>query len=216
MSTFLTPIRVFLLVAFAAALLVGFVVVPAGTNLPVHWGITGEADGFLPRDLALLMPLAPLVLIWGIFLGVERFAKPEDVAAGRYVTGVAMTALTALLLVIEVVLVLVGVGVPVDVVRVLALGVGTMLLIFGNAMPKSQPNSFAGIRMPSTLNDAANWQATHRLGGVLTLIGGAVLLLAAVLAPAPQLVWWLIGCVLVPMLLATLYSLIYERRHRRT
>jgi uncharacterized membrane protein len=214
MSVFFTPLRLVLLAAFLAAVVAGFVLVPAGTDLPVHWGMDGKADGFLPRELALLMPVALLLVIWGIFLVVERFARPEDLSAGRYITGVAITALTALMLTIEVVIVLIGTGAAVNVVQVLAFGVGLMLLVFGNAMPKSQPNSFAGIRMPSTLRDASNWQATHRLGGVLTLIGGVVLLGAAALVPVGQLVWWIIGCVILPMLAATAYSLSYERRHR--
>jgi uncharacterized membrane protein len=212
MSIFVTPIRIALVAGFVAALVAGFLLVPAETALPIHWNVNGEADSFLPRTWALLMPLVILALVWGIFLVVERFAGPDDKEAGRYITGVALTALTALLLVIEVVLVLIGTGAVINVVQVLAIGIGVMLLIFGNAMPKSQPNSFAGIRMPSTLNDAGNWQATHRLAGVLMLAGGIVLLAAALLAPTGQLVWWLIGCVLAPMLASTLYSLAYQRR----
>jgi uncharacterized membrane protein len=213
MSTFFTPIRLVLVAAFVVALIAGFAFVPPTAEVPVHWGMDGQADGFLPRNLALLLPAGLLATVWAIFLAVERFARPDDIAAGRYVTGVAITALSALMLLIEIVIVLVGTGQTVNVVQVLALGLGVMLLIFGNAMPKSQPNSFAGIRMPSTLKDAGNWQATHRLGGVLTFIGGLVLLGAAVLVPVVHLVWWIVGCVIVPMLTATVYSLAYERRH---
>lgn len=212
MIRFFTPLRLLLLVGMAGAVAAGFILVPPGLHLPVHWGINGEADGFMPRDLALLMPAAILVLVWGIFLAVARFARPADIDAGRYVTSVALTALTAIFLAIEVMLVLIGVGAPIDVVQVLAVAFGLLLLVLGNAMPKSQPNSFAGIRMPTTLRDPANWQATHRLGGVLAIAGGLVLLVAAFLAPRQQLVWWLIGCVLLPMLTATLYSLLYARR----
>lgn len=214
MIRFFTPIRILLLAAMAASLVAGFVLVPPGTELPIHWGLDGEADGFLPRDLALLLPAAVVVLVWGIFLAVARFASPSDVAAGRYVTGVTLTALTAIFLAIEIMLVLVGVGAPVNVVQVLAIGFGLLLLVLGNAMPKSQPNSFAGIRMPTTLRDPANWQATHRLGGVLAIAGGLVLLAAALLAPRQQLGWWLIGCIVLPMLTAAAYSLLYARRPR--
>lgn len=214
MIRFFTPIRILLLAAMAASLVAGFVLVPPGAELPIHWGLDGEADGFLPRDLALLMPAAVVVLVWGIFLAVARFASPSDVAAGRYVTGVTLTALTTIFLAIEIMLVLVGVGAPVNVVQVLAIGFGLLLLVLGNAMPKSQPNSFAGIRMPTTLRDPANWQATHRLGGVLAIAGGIVLLAAALLAPRQQLGWWLIGCIVLPMLTAAAYSLLYARRPR--
>lgn len=212
MIRFFTPLRLALVAALIAAVIAGFVLVPPGLQLPVHWGITGEADGFLPRELALLVPVAIVALVWTIFLAVARFARPADVEAGRYVTGVSLTALTAIFLAIEVMLVLIGIGAPVNVLQVLAIALGVLLLVLGNAMPKSQPNSFAGIRMPTTLRDPANWQATHRLGGRLAIAGGLVLLVAAFVVPRQHLVWWIIGCVLLPMLTATLYSLIYARR----
>ena len=213
MIRFFTPLRLLLLAALFVALVAGFILVPAGATLPVHWGLDGEADAFLPRDLALLMPAAAVALVWGIFLVVSRIARPADIDAGRYVTAVTLTALTAMFLVIEIVLVLIGIGTPVNAVQVVALAIGVLLVVLGNAMPKSRPNSFAGIRMPTTLRDPANWQATHRLGGVLCIVGGLVLLVAALLVPAPQLMWWLAGCVLVPVLTAAGYSLVHARQH---
>lgn len=214
MIRFLTPLRLALVAALFATAIAGFVLVPPGVQLPVHWGMTGEADGFLPRELALLMPVAIVALVWTISLAVARFARPADVEAGRYVTGVSLTALTAIFLAIEVMMVLIGVGASVNVVQGIAVAMGLLLLVLGNAMPKSQPNSFAGIRMPTTLRDPANWQATHRLGGILAIIGGLVLLVAALVAPRNQLVFWLIGCVLAPMLAATVYSLLHARQRK--
>jgi uncharacterized membrane protein len=211
MIRFFTPLRVTMLIATAAALMAGLVLVPPGTQLPVHWGPGGEADGYLPRELALLMPPALIALVWGVFLWVARFAKPEDVDAGRHVTAVTLTALTGVFLVVEMLMVLIGIGAPVNAIQVISLAMGVLLIILGNAMPKSRPNSFAGIRMPTTLRDPANWQATHRLGGVLTVLGGIVLVAAALLAPRQQLVWWLVGCVLVPMLISSGFSLLYAR-----
>ena len=158
--------------------------------------------------------LGLVALVWGIFFVVARYAGRDEVAAGRYVTGVVLTALTGLALVIAVATIAVGLGYPVDVVQALAFAFAVLLMVLGNAMPKSQPNSFAGIRLPTTLRDPANWQATHRLGGVLSIAGGLVLLAAAMFAPKSQLVFWLIGCVLVPMLIATAYSLVYAGRAR--
>jgi uncharacterized membrane protein len=214
MSPLFTPIRIALLVALVAVFIAGLVLVPAGTMLPVHWGISGEADGFLPREWALFIPLLMVALVWVIFYGIGRVAKPSDVAAGRHSAGVVITALTGLALVLEAATVLIGIGATVNMVQVLALALGVLLVILGNAMSKSQPNSFAGLRLPSTLNDPANWQATHRLTGLLCIIAGIVLIVAALLLPAPTLVWWLLGCVLVPIVIGVAYSLSYARRQR--
>jgi len=212
MSPFFTPIRVALVAALVAAFGAGLLLVPAGTMLPVHWGPSGEADGFLPREGALLVPLVMVAVVWMIFLAVSRFARPADLAAGRHSYGVVVTAITGLALVMEVATVLIGVGVPVNMVQVLGLALGALLVVLGNVLPKSQPNSFAGIRLPTTLQDPANWQATHRLTGLLCIISGLVLIVVAALLPAPSLIWWLLGCVFVPILIGVVYSLVYAKR----
>lgn len=214
MSPLFTPIRIALLVALVAVFIAGLVLVPAGTMLPVHWGISGEADGFLPREWALLVPLLMVAFILVLFAIIGRVARPSDAAAGRHATAVVITALMGLALVLEAATVLIGIGVAINMVQVIGLALGVLLVVLGNAMPKSQPNSFAGLRLPTTLNDPANWQATHRLTGLLCIIAGIVLIVAALLLPAPTLVWWLLGCVFVPIVIGVAYSLSYARRQR--
>lgn len=214
MSPLFTPIRIALLVALVAVFIAGFVLVPSGTMLPVHWGISGEADGFLPREWALLIPLVMVAFIWTLLFIIGRVARPSDAAAGRHAIAVVITALTGLALVLEAATVLIGIGVAVDMVQVIGLALGVLLVVLGNAMPKSQRNSFAGIRLPTTLNDPANWQATHRLTGLLCIVAGLVLIVAALLLPAPSLIWWLLGCVFTPILIGVVYSLAYARKQR--
>ncbi|OJX51690.1 SdpI family protein [Devosia sp. 66-22] len=212
MIRFVTPLKLLLLAVLAAAIVAGFVSIPAGASLPVHWNVAGEPDGFMPRDWALIMPAGVTLLVWAVFLVVDRFADAEQRERGAYVADVALTALTALMAAITVMTVLIGTGLASNMVQVIAVGFGLLLLVLGNAMPKSRPNMFAGIRMPSTLHSEANWAATHRLGGWLTIVGGIVLLVAAFVAPMQVLVWWVIGCVILPMLIASAYSLVLASR----
>lgn len=79
-----------------------------------------------------------------------------------------------------------------------------------NRSPTAWPES--GI--PSTLGDAANWQATHRLTGVLAIAAGLVLVVAALLVPTAVLIWWLLGCVFAPIAIGVGYSLTLARRGR--
>jgi uncharacterized membrane protein len=212
MIRFATPLRIGLLAGIAVATIAGFVLVPPVGALPVHWNLAGEPDGYLPRELALLVPVAITALVWSIFLFVDRIASPQAREAGAYVVGVVLTALTALMLTVTTMMVLIGLGLATNMVQVLAVGVGILLLVLGNAMPKSRPNAFAGIRMPSTLRSEANWLATHRLGGWLTMAGGVALIVAALTVPLNLLVWCIAACVLLPMLVASAYSLALAAR----
>lgn len=212
MTRFFTPLRLVLLAVLAATLVTGFIVVPAGTALPVHWNLAGEPDWFVPRELALLLPAVVVALVWLVFIAVDRIAGPAERKAGAYIGGAVITTLTATFTGIAAATVAIGAGLPVSMVQVVAVAIGILLLVLGNAMPKSRPNSFAGIRMPTTLRSETNWLATHRLTGRLTVAAGAVLLVAALAVPTGQLAIWVIGCILVPILIGAVYSLAIARR----
>ena len=63
----------------------------------------------------------------------------------------------------------------------MALGFGVMFIVLGNYMPKFRQNSFMGIRVKWTLEDEANWNATHRFGGKVWVAGGFACLAGALL-----------------------------------
>lgn len=212
MKTLFTPLRTALLAALAVVAIAGFVLVPAGATLPVHWGISGAADAYWPKELALLMPVVMAGVVWGIFLLLPRLAKSADLDAGHHPLGVVLTSLTVLALLVEAATVLIGVGVEVNMVQVLALAIGVGMLVLGNAMPKSRPNSLAGLRIPTTLRDARNWQATHRFTGMLVIGGGVLLVIVALVAPVNALIWWLLACVLLPVVAGALFSLSIARQ----
>ncbi len=212
MKTLFTPLRIALLAGLAAAVVAGFVLVPPGAMLPVHWGISGAADAYWPKELALLMPVVMAALVWGLFLVLPRLAKAAELDAGRHPLGVVLTSLTALALLIEAATVLIGVGVEVNMVQVLAIAIGAGMVVLGNALPKSRPNSLAGLRIPTTLRDPKNWHATHRFTGMLVIGGGVLLLIVALVAPVAALVWWLLACVLLPLAAGVLYSLALARQ----
>jgi uncharacterized membrane protein len=207
----LSPFRILLLLALVVVTVIGFLIVPAGTDLPVHWNIAGEADGYLPRDLALLMPAIILAGVWLIMIVVLRLQPEARRSAGGYVTQAVLTAITGVFLTIAIATVALGAGAAVSMVQFIAVALAILLLLLGNALPKSQPNGYAGLRIPTTLADPANWQATHRLTGWLAMAAGVVLLVAAFVAPSAQLILWVLACMLVPMIIGTVYSIVRAR-----
>lgn len=217
MIHFRSPLNLVLLAIGLAATIAGFLFVPMNLDLPVHWGLNGQVDGMLPRNWALLQLPVIVTSIWALFWAIARYGNKERQQASTYVLNVALTAITGLMVLIQILIVLVGLGVAVDVVKALVTGIALMQVALGNIMPKSQPNSVAGIRIPSTLNDAANWQATHRLTGLLLIAGGVALFVTALLVPAsPALILAILASILVPLLLGSIYSLVLAARVRRS
>lgn len=195
----------------AAATLAGYLMIAPDTELPIHWGVDGNADGFWPRDRALLIAPAAAAVVLTLMAIAHRLAPRQQ--AGRHVAAAASTCVLALFTAIQTVIVLIGLGIDVPMARVIAFSLGLLSIVIGNVMPKSQPNGFAGLRLPTTLADPKNWAATHRLTGKLMLVSGSVLVLAALTLDAgPPLAAITISAFLLPFIVGSLFSYIHARR----
>ena len=92
----------------------------------------------------------------------------------------------------------------------MALGFGLMFLLLGNYMPKLRQNSFMGIRVKWTLENEANWNATHRFGGKVWVAGGFACLAGALL-PADAMEVFFPAVLLVIVALPIAYSYHYDK-----
>lgn len=208
-----TPPNIVLGLLLVVTTVAGFALIPSGTVLPIHWGLMGEADGFLPREGALLVLPTIAVLTVALLVAVQHFAGEARRYAARFAIAATIPALLFLSAAIQVAIVLIGTGHEINMVRVVVIGVGLIFVVLGNVMPKTQPNWVAGIRLPWTLADATNWQATHRLAGLLMMLGGAAIVVAALATShAPTLLAVTIVGALGPMVVASIYS--YQLAHR--
>ncbi|MBW0369755.1 SdpI family protein [Ensifer adhaerens] len=196
-----------------SATLVGYLAIPAEALLPIHWGVDGTADAFWPRDRALALAPVAVAVLAAFSFAVGRIAPQAELQAGRHIAEVTLPAILALFAAIQTVIVLIGLGVDLSMTRVIAFGLGLLSIVVGNVLPKSQPNGLAGIRLPWTLADNANWRATHRLAGLLMVCAGITLaLLALVMSTGPALAAATIAALLLPVAIAALYSYHIARR----
>lgn len=209
------PLALVSVAALAAATMAGYVMVPPETMMPVHWGPDGAADSFLPRNLALLMPPAILAALWLTFAIVLK--RGGEVDRARQGLRAAFAGIGMLMAAIQIATIAIALGYPVDMVRVIAFCMGLLFIGLGNVMPKSQPNSYAGFRLRWTLESPANWVATNRFTGMLMMLGGVALALAALLVAHPL---WLLAvmvlCVTVPSLAGIVYSYRFAQREGAT
>ena len=103
-------------------------------------------------------------------------------------------------------------GYEVDIARITGAMVGVTFIVIGNYLPKCRQSYTMGIKLPWTLHDEENWNATHRFGGWLWMVCGAALLVLSVtgLLRNPAALLTLITAM---VLLPTAYSYLYYRKH---
>lgn len=212
-SILITPLNAVLVAAILGFTSAGFLLIPEGTVMPVHWGPGGQPDGFADRNMALLMAPAVALVLIGVFVAIVRFSRSDAIEAGQHAIAVALSALLGLFAIIQAIMLQLGIGHPADMPRAITLGFAIMLIAIGNVAPKTQPNNMVGIRLPWLMNDAALWQHTHRLVGLLH-VGAGVLLLALAFAPVPPLAHFggILAATFVPLAIGAVDS---YRRSRR-
>lgn len=159
---------------------------PADALLPTHWNASGQPDQFRDPLTALLMPAGLMALIAMVLAIIPRIEPLQDRLAGSApLLRASWIGVALLLLIVQLTIGLPAYGVELP-VNAIILGVGLLFVLLGNALPKSRPGFFVGIRTPWAILDEDNWIATHRLGGKLMMLAGAAIVLASAIPMNPE------------------------------
>jgi uncharacterized membrane protein len=189
---------------------------PAGTQLPIHWNVTGEPDRFAAAPYALFLPAvlsAAVSALMAVLPHIEPMQQQLAQSAGLFST--AWAGLLAFMLLLGVLLSAPAFGLVLS-STLLLVGTGLLLVVIGNALPKSRPGFFVGIRTPWTLSDPDNWVATHRFGAWTMIAAGVALVVAAMLPLPPTTRGAVVTlAILVAVVPPILFSFLYWRRSGR-
>ena len=178
----------------------------APDRIPVHWGLTGEADRWGGKAEGLLMLPVLAVVIYLLLLFLPRIdpgrANYARFAGAYYAVRTAVIVLFAAIygmthLVIR--------GVRVDVPAVVGILVGAIFFLYGSVLGKIRPNWFFGVRTPWTISSKVAWTKTHRLAGWVFILGGIAVMAAGALRHAAA-VLVATGIVVVGLVGASVYS----------
>jgi uncharacterized membrane protein len=190
------------LVGQVALALFGLSQVPPGTEVPIHWGISGEADGFASPVIAFFFtPVVTvgLVALLAVVPRIEPRRANLEGSTRAYLT--VAIALVLLMTGLQLVIVMSGIGsVGIPMNAVVGLGAGAFFAIIGSVLGTVRSNYLFGVRTPWTLTSERSWTLTHRLVGRLFVVLGVVLAVVSVVGP-PEAVFWVIlggiGAILV-------------------
>lgn len=185
----------------------GLAAVGIDAQVPIHWGASGEVNGYGPAWLGFLMTPAitlAMVALFSVIPRVEPRRRNLERSGSAYLT--LANAIVVLSLGLQAVLVLAGTGHAVPVALVIGGGVGILFAVLGNVMGTVRSNFLFGIRTPWTLTSELAWDRTHRLAGRLFVVGGLVTFLSSFSGSALLLLIVLLGVVILTATLGTIYS----------
>ena len=176
-------------------------------QVPMHWGPSGEVDGYGSRGMCVfILPVVMLAFHWLCMIVTSADPKKKNH------TDKTMTLVLWIIPVIEIMLSIItymtalGYGVRVEII--VPAFMGLLLVVIGNYLPKCKQTYSVGIKIPWTLNSEENWNKTHRLGGWVWTICGAL-----IVATAFTGIFWLPLLFLLPMILIpVLYSYSLHRK----
>jgi uncharacterized membrane protein len=153
---------------------------PVGSRLPIHWNATGEANGFASAGIALFLPVGMVVTLSALFAALPWIEPMQDrMRESAPLLTAAWIGILLVMALIEVMIAAPALGLIVPAASV-GIAVGLLFVVIGNALPKSRPGFFVGIRTPWTLSDRETWIATHRFGSRTMMAAGAVMILVSV------------------------------------
>ena len=173
-------------------------------TIAIHFGITGQADGFSSVPYAVFVPpLLILAVHWLCILATaldksnkERNQKLQSIVLWiiPLISNLCSGCMFALAL-----------GWEFSPVVWTLVPMGILFTVIGNYLPKTRMNATMGIKIYWTYTSEENWNATHRMAGKLWVIGG-ILMLFCSFFPLGWAVAAMFGILLFMVLIPVVYS----------
>jgi uncharacterized membrane protein len=175
-------------------------------RVPVHWGVTGEADRLGSRaEGAWLLP-AVMVALWLFMRALPKIdPRRPNYAKMQSTYDFLVNAVLTVMLAMHVFVLAAGLGYDVSMSRFGPLLFGVFFVALGNVLPRTRPNWWLGIRTPWTLSNDRVWARTHRVGGYAMTAAGILVVAGAALPGV-----WPVAVFIVATFAAAIGSVIYS------
>lgn len=178
-----------------------------------HWGFDGQADGFSSPAFAVFVP--PLILLavhWLCIFVTARDPKNQDRNYKPF--GMVLWIIPVISNLSSGVTFALALGAEFPISSVMQAALGLLFIILGNYLPKCRQNYTIGIKVPWVYTSEENWNATHRFGGRVWMVGGLVILVFSLLPSAFGIPLILIAIVVLAAI-PVIYSYLYYCRQKK-
>jgi uncharacterized membrane protein len=178
-------------------------------QIPTHWNIRGEVDGYGAKEwAAFLMPgvMTGMLLLFAFLPALSPRNFEVDSFRSTYLF--VMVLVIGLFAYIHGLTLFAASAGHVDVGRALVGGMFVLFALMGNVLGKVRRNFYIGVRTPWTLASERVWADTHRLAAWLMVLG-SVVGLAITLVGLPLLAAFAV--LMVSLLTPVVYSFIHYK-----
>lgn len=181
-------------------------------KIATHWGPDGNPDQYSSKLFAVVvLPLIVFAIHW-LCLFFSRF-DPRNKDQHKKILGLIFWICPSVSILFSAFTYFGAFDIEFNIGGICIAFLGLLFIIIGNYMPKTKQNYTIGLKIPWTLDDEGNWNATHRFAGRLWVIGG-ILMLPLSFLPLKFLPFVLIlvlPLVIVPMV----YSYRYYKKNSK-
>lgn len=176
-------------------------------QMATHFDENGVANGWSSKPLAVIgMPLFLLAVHW--FCMAFTSVDPKRQNFSDKVILLVMWLCPVVSIVGNGATYLYALDNSVNTTGIGMLVLGCVFIVVGNYMPKMKQSYTIGIKVPWALNSEENWNRTHRLGGYMYMLGGAIVIISGFIQQ-----FWLIPVALVLMAFVPMvYSFILYKK----
>ena len=187
-------------------------------QIPTHWNIRNEVDGYGGKWTLFIMPIMMLGMLALFYFLPALSPKDFEVDAFRPTYLYIMLLVVGLFTYMQAVLLYtvqqsVTKGAPVPLGKFFIAGMFLFFGLMGNVMGKVRKNFFIGIRVPWTLASDRVWNDTHRMAGWLWVAAGILGFGLIVLgAPIYIAIILLVAAGLIPVVYSFFHYKALERR----
>ncbi len=153
----------------------GWMAIPADTMIARHWDISGNVNGYSPRNHVLIgMPILAVILSI-VFYAIPKIdPRPGHVRMSRGLLISGWLGALGILLVAHTSIILQAASgeTAMPAPGLVLYAASLMLIVIGNFTAKSRSNFFLGVRTPWTLSSEHAWIAANRTAGWLFVLTG--------------------------------------------
>lgn len=184
-------------------------------RVPVHFNLKGEADGWAGKTALIgivFLTTAALNLLLLIIPNIDPKRKLEYMGSKyhqlRFILIIFMAALSVFIIYN-------AQHQDTFQLNILFILLGGLFVALGNYFQAVRPNYFIGIRTPWTLESEQVWRKTHRLGGILWIAGGLLMILLALFPDSGirQVLFLIVVAIMV--VVPVVYSFVEFRKEQR-